>query len=396
MGGKRKKHKPTYKPKNTPENKQPERPIQRSESSLMVFISSKIGTMMSERDAADRAIKPIPITGSWRFEYTPASSQSLEDSYLLYVRRCDIFVLLLGLEHSDAVEREYQTAVENQRPILAFVQKGIEDSKQNALVDKLDLKYAFYTSSDNLQRLVLASVLDEVVRRFKSTLRQAELPNLIESLPAPVRAREEVLGYILVGMEDDTMDKIFELFGVERSPDNLEELYPAYKQVYFDNFSEMNEVFTAFINADAKAKKATGDRQKAWLRALREESLELASQHMIRKRSGKQAPQVEGEGYKCFIWSVAPDVAGLMRMMRPAQIGQDSPPIQKTEYEYLFESPEQLVDVLNAINKASRDSGDDEDEFLRLLLLAAMHMRMPRLEDYIDAEDKDEGDADEE
>jgi hypothetical protein len=117
---------------------------------------------------------------------------------------------------------------------------------------------------------------------------------------------------------------------------------------------------------------------------------------MIRKRTGKQVPQIEGEGYKYFIWSVAPDVAGLMRLMRPAQIGQDSPLIQKTEYEYLFESPEQLVDVLNAIKKASQDSGDDEDEFLRLLLLAAMQMRMPHLEDYIDAEDKDEGEEDEE
>jgi hypothetical protein len=113
--------------------------------------------------------------------------------------------------------------------------------------------------------------------------------------------------------------------------------------------------------------------------------------YMIRKRSGKQPPRIEGEGYKYFVWSVAPDVAGLMRMMRPAQMREGSAPIQKTEYEYLFESPEQLVDVLNAIKKASQDSGDDEDEFLRLLLLSAMHMRMPKLEDYVDnnVEDKE-------
>src|SRR6185436_3446890 len=122
---------------------------------------------------------------------------------------------------------------------------------------------------------------------YKSTLKESELTKLIEDLP-PVRKPEEVSGYVLVGMEEDTMHSVFELFDVMPPPDNLKELHPEYEQVYFDNFAEMKEVFTALTNAANKAKQATGDRQKAYLRALQAETFELASQYLKRKRTGEK------------------------------------------------------------------------------------------------------------
>jgi Domain of unknown function (DUF4062) len=279
----RKKNKPKRKNKSVYSYSKPnasnESSIIQSEAPLLVFVSYR-GSMEAEREIVRSAIASIPIMRSWIFKYAPASSQTIEDSYLSKVRECELFILLLGLEYSEAVANEYHTAVEAGKPILAFVKAGDRDDKQNEIVRSIPTRYITYTGPQDLHDMVVASVVDEVVRRFKSTLRQDELPKLIDSLPVPVRTREEVSGYALVGMEDDTMDQVFSLFGVELSPDNLQELHPSYKQVYFDNFTEMNEVFTALINADAKAKKATGDRQKAWLSALRDESLELASQYM--------------------------------------------------------------------------------------------------------------------
>jgi hypothetical protein len=74
MGAKRKKHKPSY--------KAPKRRIEELEPPLLVFVSSLIDKMKEERDLADRAIRSIPLTRPWLFEYTPASSQPVRDSYL--------------------------------------------------------------------------------------------------------------------------------------------------------------------------------------------------------------------------------------------------------------------------------------------------------------------------
>src|SRR5947199_9310474 len=167
MGGKRKKHKPKYRPKRDPKEAPQSPPIQQSEPPLVVFISSLIDKMMSERDAVDRAVISIPITRRWRFEYATASSQPLEDSYLSKVRDCDIFIVLLGHEYSEAVAREHQTAVENNKPVLAFVQKGERSSEQNDLIRSLGVKYASYTNSEDLQQAVLASLLVDLIRRFK-------------------------------------------------------------------------------------------------------------------------------------------------------------------------------------------------------------------------------------
>lgn len=222
MGGKRKNHKPKYKPKSSPKELPAIPLIQQSEPPLVVFISSLIDKMISEREAVDRAIRSIPITGSWRFECTPASSQPLDESYLSKVRDCDIFVILLGPEYSAPVAKEHQVAVESKKPVLAFVKKGERSPEQNDLIRSLGVKYAPYINSEDLENIVFASVLDELIRRFRSTLKQDELPRLIESLPAPVRKKEEVSGYVLAGMADNAMDQTFELFGVEKTPPNLE------------------------------------------------------------------------------------------------------------------------------------------------------------------------------
>ena len=137
----RSKHKSSA-PKNRPNNSPT-----LGETPLLVFVSSLIDKMRRERDAVDRAVRSIPITQPWLFENTPASSQEVEESYLSKVRECNLFVLLLGYDYSAAVAREYQTAVETGRPILAFIQEGEKSTEQNEFIRSLRTKYAFYSSS---------------------------------------------------------------------------------------------------------------------------------------------------------------------------------------------------------------------------------------------------------
>ena len=80
------------------------------ENPLTVFVSSVISGMAAERGAARAAIEAVPLSRPWLFEFSPASSLPLDESYLSKVRGCDIFVLLLAATVTDPVKAEVGTA----------------------------------------------------------------------------------------------------------------------------------------------------------------------------------------------------------------------------------------------------------------------------------------------
>jgi uncharacterized protein YjaG (DUF416 family) len=184
MGGNEKKDTPTDKPSkpqpNVAEPVQPIRASEQSETPLMVFLSSHVN-LREERNIVEAAVHFIPATRHWLFEYTPTSSKKTEEPNLSQVRECDIFIILLGTQYSKAVELQYQTAVESKKPILAFVQQGEKKPEQHNFINSLGVKYSSYTRLSDLPQLVLASVLDELVRRSKGTLKPAPNPNGLQS-----------------------------------------------------------------------------------------------------------------------------------------------------------------------------------------------------------------------
>ena len=94
------------------------------ENPLLVFISSVIADMRAEREAAEAAIRAIPLSRPWVFEHSPASALPLVESYLRKVRECDIFVLLLGGTITDPVKQEVETAQAAGKPLLVFLGAG--------------------------------------------------------------------------------------------------------------------------------------------------------------------------------------------------------------------------------------------------------------------------------
>lgn len=348
-----------------------------AEDPLLVFVSSLIDKMRDERDAVDRAIHSIPITRPWLFEHTPASSQEVEESYLSKVRECDLFVLLLGPDYSRAVAREYQTAKEAGKPVLAFVQRAERTPEQSEFVRSLATKYAQYSGPDDLHDAVMVAVLDEIIRRFKSAVPDVKIPELIQSLPVSARRMDEIAGYIIVGLEEADVGKIlFAPFGGTTPPPNLEEAYPSFKGVFFESLDEMKEVFTGLNNAASKARKPSGDPQQAFVQALKDEAITIASRYVIRQRSQKPRPQVTVPGLSYFIWGLAPDVARMVQLMRPEEIHKEPTPVRRGSGEYLFKDVQYFLKVLTEIDRASRQHGGDDEEFLRLLIESAMRLTL--------------------
>jgi hypothetical protein len=63
------------------------------EDPLLVFVSSAIEEFKTERKAIRDAIEAIEVTRPWVFEFTPTSSERVEEAYLKKVKECDIFFL---------------------------------------------------------------------------------------------------------------------------------------------------------------------------------------------------------------------------------------------------------------------------------------------------------------
>ena len=136
------------------------------ENSLVVFISSVIVGMEAERQAAQDAVQAIPVTRPWLFEYSPASSLPLAESYLSKVRTCDIFVLLLGDTVTDPVKLEVETVQGVDKPMLVF----LDASAPQPVVDyarSLGVKYATFDSPERLAAQVAEAMGDELITGYR-------------------------------------------------------------------------------------------------------------------------------------------------------------------------------------------------------------------------------------
>lgn len=139
------------------------------EQPLLVFISSVFAGMAAERQAAEAAIRAIPLSRSWVFEHSPGSSLPLIESYLRKVRECDIFVLLLGATVTDPVKREVKTAQAAGKPLLVFLGASAP-AAVTAYARTLGVKYATYGDAADLAAKVAEAVGDELIigyRRYR-------------------------------------------------------------------------------------------------------------------------------------------------------------------------------------------------------------------------------------
>jgi hypothetical protein len=136
------------------------------ETPLCVFISSVIAGMAAEREAAEAAIRAIPISRPWLFEHSPASSLPLAESYLSKVRACDIFVLLLRDTVTDPVRAEVRRAQGAGKPMLVFLgEKAPADLV--AWAQSLGVKYARFRDPDDLAARVAEAVGDELITGYR-------------------------------------------------------------------------------------------------------------------------------------------------------------------------------------------------------------------------------------
>jgi len=87
---------------------------------IRVFISSSLFELEGEREIARETVSQLNLEPVM-FESLPAMDKPLENAYIDEIKRSHIFVLMLWKDLTDAVEKEYDAAVEFGVPILLLV-----------------------------------------------------------------------------------------------------------------------------------------------------------------------------------------------------------------------------------------------------------------------------------
>ena len=161
------------------------------EEKLIAFISSRINDEMKQaRQVVREAIEELPLTRAWLFEESPASADELAESYLRWVGRCDLFILLLGEDITDPVRTEWETATQACKPRLVFLKKGTQNEEAWAFAKGLNVKWKGYETLDELKCQVQAAVGDELIRGYRaygvSEREKEELEERVQGLRAQV------------------------------------------------------------------------------------------------------------------------------------------------------------------------------------------------------------------
>jgi predicted GNAT family acetyltransferase len=166
--------------------------------------------LRAEREACVSAIDSLSLTRAWAFEFTPASTDPPEETYLAKVDQCDIFLAVLGAELTGPTEKEYERAALRGKPRFLFVKNVPRRSDEAAdwLWKRQDVKWGAFEGPPDLARQVRAAVCDELIRAYRRlhlqpvdfetianklrsepvtfvvrTIESSELPGVTESLP---------------------------------------------------------------------------------------------------------------------------------------------------------------------------------------------------------------------
>src|SRR5438034_5044621 len=121
--------------------RRPERgPAMRAgEPPIRVFVSSVMSPEnQGFRDTTVRALDRRDLSTTWAFEYTPASSSAVDQSYLQHVRTADIFVWLATAGTTPPVVAEVHEAIASSRRLwVVRIGENLTDDITQALIERV-------------------------------------------------------------------------------------------------------------------------------------------------------------------------------------------------------------------------------------------------------------------
>jgi len=354
-------------------------PIERP---LLVFISSVIAELQPERAVVETMIRDFGIAQPWRFETTPASSDPVDEAYLQKVRECDIFVLIVAHRDSSAVQNEYELALECNKPVLAFVRDEQRSSGLQSFVDQITMKYSVYTGATELGQQVRAALTDEVLRKYRWSINPSRVRQIVKEVPSPSVSSQpqEILGAVLLGVDNDPVVKMLEMFGgvSTSSP------YPVgegFEDLVFDDFAEFAEVFNSLREVQKRASQTQGDPNVAFEREWKEMLIVRLSNWLSDSSNQSSIPNnQEYSGLSYIVMRIKNEYVPIIKYFRFSEITGTHHKIDRGATEILFEDPLMCVETMQAIHEANMQAAGDMQEFRRLLIQSSLRVRLAAMD----------------
>jgi hypothetical protein len=122
------------------------------------------------RDTVVSALAGSPVLAPWAFEYTPASSDAADTTYLAKVREATVVIWLVGEETTPPVRNEIAEALGARKRLWVFLlpAKCRDDLTCQLLLEARDrAKSADAADEDELRRLLALTFSDEVIRALQ-------------------------------------------------------------------------------------------------------------------------------------------------------------------------------------------------------------------------------------
>ena len=160
------------------------------ETPLVVFVSSRIcdQTLWARKATFDVLQQPDWIA-PWLFEYAPASSEPLSDSYLSKVRSSDLLIWLIDETTTLPVQNEIAAALETSRRVLMFrISPPPSDAATELLVSQVGTKWDYVADSIDLTAKLRLALGDAIVRTWRAAGRSTT-PPMLEVLRDQSRSR---------------------------------------------------------------------------------------------------------------------------------------------------------------------------------------------------------------
>jgi hypothetical protein len=137
---------------------------------LVAFVSGVMeGDVLTARKDAVDALSAASFLAPWAFEYTPASSDPVDDTYLRKVREADVVLWLVASRTTEPVGREIREALAHGIPLIVIrIESDGEDAATAALVNEVGLRAKWVrVPLHEVRAAVALSMADEIVRAWR-------------------------------------------------------------------------------------------------------------------------------------------------------------------------------------------------------------------------------------
>jgi hypothetical protein len=137
--------------------------------SLKVFVSCALDELGDERLALKQALQSLPLSVEWDFDFTSMASGKVSNEYLERLWDCDFYALLIGQRVPEPVAREYEVAVEAEKPIVTLVHDVPRGKETVDFIKKLKVKPRprYFITLEGLIAQVQAGFSDELIKNYK-------------------------------------------------------------------------------------------------------------------------------------------------------------------------------------------------------------------------------------